>query len=156
MDHSSHNMDMGDMPDMPGHEHQAMCSMNMLLNSDYENLCLLSSSWHIKTLPQFIISLLLVAVMGVGYEYVRVKAKRMETRLISLPVDQSQEYTNTSLVSSESWSKSLIYGVLVGYSYIMMLLFMTYNIWVMLAVVSGAVLGHHLFHGEMRDTMACH
>jgi copper transporter 1 len=74
MDHS--------MPDMPMDD---MCSMNMLLSWDYNNLCLLSSSWHIKTLPQFIVSLLLVAVLATGYEYLRVRVKRASRGEYTMP-----------------------------------------------------------------------
>jgi copper transporter 1 len=54
------------------------------------------------------------------------------------------------------WSKSVFYGLLVGYSYAMMLIFMSYNGFVMASVVIGAIVGHHLFQGEQRDTLACH
>ncbi|CEP20765.1 Copper transport protein CTR2 Short=Copper transporter 2 [Cyberlindnera jadinii] len=147
MDHSQmdHDMPMDDM-----------CSMNMLLSWDYHNLCLLSSSWHIKTLLQFIVSLLLVVVLCVGFEALRAKVtkKQREEKGIAIS-DEGIEDTNNN-IQGNGWTKSVGYGLVVGYSYIIMLIFMSYNAWVMLAVVVGATLGHHIFHGEPRDTMACH
>lgn len=135
--------------------------MSMLLTSDYKNLCLLSSSWHIKTLPQFIVSLALVAVLAAGYEYIRKRTRgtprgkyRSAAKLSRLTVPGIELATNTGV--ARGWSQSLVYGLLVGYSYILMLIFMSYNTWVMLAVVTGAVVGHHVFQGEPKETMACH
>jgi len=38
----------------------------------------------------------------------------------------------------------------------MMLVFMTYNGWIMISVVVGAIIGNYLYGGEINDTVACH
>lgn len=70
---------------------------------------------------------------------------------------QDEGVTNPVKIGSVSRiQKSVYYGLLVGYSYMMMLVFMTYNGWAMIAVVLGAVLGNYLYGGEINDSMACH
>ncbi|KAL5461410.1 hypothetical protein PMIN06_002176 [Paraphaeosphaeria minitans] len=53
--------------------------------------------------------------------------------------------------------KALFYAVQVFYSFFIMLLFMTYNGWVMLSVAVGAFAGYLLFSGgPSAKTAACH
>lgn len=79
-------MDHGDM-DMD------MCSMNMLFNIDYHNLCIIFPSWHIRSLASFLFSLLAIVILGAGYEAVREISRRVEAG-ISNPIkltDRSPE-----------------------------------------------------------------
>ncbi|KAG5290073.1 ctr copper transporter [Histoplasma ohiense] len=48
------------------------------------------------------------------------------------------------------------YAVQVFYSFMIMLLFMTYNGWVMLAVAVGAFMGYMVFGGEATKSVSCH
>ncbi|KKZ67049.1 hypothetical protein EMCG_07281 [[Emmonsia] crescens] len=48
------------------------------------------------------------------------------------------------------------YAVQVFYSFMIMLLFMTYNGWIMLAVAVGAFLGYIMFGGEAAKSVSCH
>lgn len=54
--------------------------------------------------------------------------------------------------------KALFYGAQVFYSFFIMLLFMTYNGWVMIAVAVGATLGYILWGGggTSAKSVACH
>ncbi|GAM82648.1 hypothetical protein ANO11243_006300 [Dothideomycetidae sp. 11243] len=53
--------------------------------------------------------------------------------------------------------KALFYAVQVFYSFFIMLLFMTYNGWIMLAVAAGAFVGYLMFgEGPASKTVACH
>jgi len=54
--------------------------------------------------------------------------------------------------------KALLYAVQVFYSFFIMLLFMTYNGWVMLAVAVGAFVGYLAFGRGLTATksVACH
>lgn len=70
MDHSEHEhhqattmMDMGDDDDQ--------CSMNMLFNWDTKNLCVVFKWWHIRTTFDAILTLLIVVLLGMGYEYLK-------------------------------------------------------------------------------------
>ncbi|KAI1429903.1 Ctr copper transporter family-domain-containing protein [Xylaria sp. FL1777] len=54
--------------------------------------------------------------------------------------------------------KAILYGVQNFYAFMIMLLFMTYNGWVMIAVAVGAGLGYYVFGSNTRATKetACH
>ncbi|KAJ4523012.1 copper transpport protein [Exophiala dermatitidis] len=54
--------------------------------------------------------------------------------------------------------KAALYAVQVFYSFFIMLLFMTYNGWVMLAVAVGAFIGYLTFGDNLTSTksVACH
>lgn len=54
--------------------------------------------------------------------------------------------------------KALFYGAQVFYSFFIMLLFMTYNGWVMIAVAVGAALGYVMWGGTgtSAKSVACH
>ncbi|CDK24828.1 unnamed protein product [Kuraishia capsulata CBS 1993] len=45
--------------------------MNMLLTWDYQDLCVLSSSWHIKNTTGLVLSLFAVILISMGYEYTK-------------------------------------------------------------------------------------
>ncbi|ODQ78326.1 hypothetical protein BABINDRAFT_162965 [Babjeviella inositovora NRRL Y-12698] len=56
------------------------------------------------------------------------------------------------------FKKSVVYAVQVGYSFMLMLVFMTYNGWFMLATIVGAGLGNFIWGGKEVEarSMACH
>ncbi|ODQ59801.1 hypothetical protein WICANDRAFT_53305 [Wickerhamomyces anomalus NRRL Y-366-8] len=121
----------------------------MLFTWDWKNLCVVFRWWHVRSLTSFIVTLVALVVFGIGYEFFKSRAKRYEAK--------HQGVTNPVKIGSVSRiQKSVYYGLLVGYSYMMMLVFMTYNGWAMIAVVLGAVLGNYLYGGEINDSMACH
>ncbi len=45
--------------------------------------------------------------------------------------------------------RSVLYGAYVCLSLLLMLVFMTYNFWLILATVAGYVLGHYLFNRDL-------
>ncbi|KAK4550346.1 hypothetical protein LTR36_003313 [Oleoguttula mirabilis] len=152
MDHS--HMDHGDM-DM-GHGDQPMCSMNMLFTWDTNNLCIVFRGWRVTSTSSLIISLLAVMALTAGYEAVREASRRYEQRHAAI-----MENTPRSSAQVEEKKakvvKAALYGVQVFYSFFIMLLFMTYNGWIMLAVGFGAFFGYLLFGGSsIEKSAACH
>lgn len=77
MAHHHHPMAAADM-DMGHGGDSDMCSMNMLFNVDYHNLCIIFPSWRIRSLPGFLFSLLAIVALGAGYEAVREISRRVE------------------------------------------------------------------------------
>ena len=59
---------------------------------------------------------------------------------------------------NKQFIRSLIYGGQIAVSFFLMLIFMTYNAYLMFAVVVGAVTGFYLFHKESTAErgMNCH
>jgi len=162
MDHSHHgDMDMGDGDSM-------MCNMNMLFTWDTTNLCIVFRSWRITGIGTLILSLVAVMALTAGYEAVRELSRRYEARHTSL-IEQMPNQTSerSSLLAPGSSVaaqkkrgkviKAAFYGVQVFYSFFIMLLFMTYNGWVMLAVGFGAFVGYLAFSGSSATkSAACH
>ncbi|SMR51253.1 unnamed protein product [Zymoseptoria tritici ST99CH_1A5] len=176
MDHSG--MDHGAHGGHGGHggmDHsEPMCSMNMLFTWDTENLCIVFSGWRVTGTLSLIVSLLAIIVMTAGYEAVREASRRYEAK-VAARVGQkgsgappNREDTDTerrSLLRSGNpakadegrITKAAFYAVQVFYSFFIMLLFMTYNGWIMLAVGVGAFVGYLMFSGSAATkSAACH
>ncbi|EJP70319.1 hypothetical protein NHJ13051_009892 [Beauveria bassiana] len=166
MDHSGH-MDHG------GDGMNDMCSMSMLFTWDTTNLCIVFEQWHIRTTPGLIISLIAVVLIAMGYEGLRatcrVYEKSIDARVESAPNAFQDPVTETtpflrpgqnrdSLARHSHLIKSLLYGFQNFYAFMLMLVFMTYNGWVMVAVSLGAFLGYYVFgsHTSATKETACH
>ncbi|RDW74010.1 CTR2 long splice variant [Coleophoma crateriformis] len=156
MDHSHHDhsmmghtagMDMG----------PARCNMNMLFTWDTTNLCLVFRWWHIRSNAGLVLSLLAVVAITAGYEAVRSASRKYETwvakRQDSVPRRNQVEVTKRAHII-----KALLYAFQNFYAFMLMLLFMTYNGWVMIAVAVGAFLGFIVFGNNTSSTKdgACH
>ncbi|EAS28849.3 solute carrier family 31 (copper transporter), member 1 [Coccidioides immitis RS] len=177
MDHSGH----GDM-DM-GHD---QCSMNMLFTWSTKNLCLVFRQWRVTGPVSLLFSLVGVILLTAGYEAVRELTRRYEGvcgRGVkgAIPAPGSEEaYGPTENHHRDDESSSLLfparnvntsepvgrrrkiviaslYGVQVFYSFFIMLLFMTYNGWVMISVGIGAFLGYLTFgSSSAAKSASCH
>ncbi|KAH3936633.1 copper transporter [Parastagonospora nodorum] len=173
MDHS--HMDHGHMDHgMPGMDHGAKCNMNMLFTWDTTDLCIVFRGWRITGTGSLIVSLLAIVLLTAGYEAVREASRRYEAYAAKggerrggddLRDDENE---SSSLLgpgrsvgrTSEQQTKivkGLFYAVQVFYSFFIMLLFMTYNGWIMLAVAVGAFVGYLMFSGSSSTkSVACH
>ncbi|PPJ52925.1 hypothetical protein CBER1_11564 [Cercospora berteroae] len=165
MDPHAH-MDHGSGSTMPGMDHghmghgspdePMMCNMNMLFTWDTSNLCIVFSSWRISGAWSLIWSLAAVVALTAGYEAVREASRRYEQQL------ERRTGGRTQSVSEEKKGKlikAILYGVQVFYSFFIMLLFMTYNGWIMIAVGVGATVGYLMFSGagnSATKSAACH
>ncbi|KJR84865.1 solute carrier family 31 (copper transporter), member 1 [Sporothrix schenckii 1099-18] len=182
MDHTHHHMAEG--ADMT----MDRCTMNMLFTWDTNNLCIVFRWWHIRTTPGLILSLLAVVALGAGYEALREGIRRYEMVLAKRaeavpPVsaeqpnkedreshgdrDDNDTETTPFLRTGQAQvdvnkrahvTKAVLYGIQNFYAFMIMLVFMTYNGWVMLSVSIGAFVGYLLFGGAtpvVKET-ACH
>jgi len=144
------------------------CKMNMLFTWDTTDLCVIFRWWHIHSTFTLLLSLVGVALLTAGYEGVREISRRYEI--------SSAEYANTlpqEGIESRSFKwlgrtatqreqqiklvKATLYAVQVFYSFFIMLLFMSYNGWIMISVAAGAFIGYLVFaSGTATKTVACH
>jgi len=167
MDHGDH---MGHMPGMD-HDMPAQCSMNMLFTWDTTNLCIVFRGWRITGTLSLIVSLLAIILLTAGYEAVREASRRYEAHAARVGEgrrdgDDTNESSsllgpgrNVGRTSEQQMKivKGIFYAVQVFYSFFIMLLFMTYNGWIMLAVAVGAFVGYLLFSGSSSTkSVACH
>lgn len=149
MQHHSTTMNHGDM-DMG----EDSCSMNMLFTWNYKNTCVVFRWWHIKRLSDLLLSFLAIMILGYLYEYMRYYIHK------SL-ANRGSQTTNIDRRRNKLYN-SCLYGLQVGYSFMLMLVFMTYNGWLMIAVVLGAIWGHYSWGSHVKTlaedipAMACH
>jgi len=161
-----------------GHSHQPQCSMNMLFTWSYTDLCIVFRQWHINGPLSLILSLIAIALLTAGYECVRNISRQYDAahnaRMSAFgtsgsngDIERRQESSSLLLVGRDSKQraermgtiiKALLYAVQVFYSFFIMLLFMTYNGWVMLAVAVGAFIGYIMFGATTSPSksVACH
>ncbi|KAK3382324.1 Ctr copper transporter family-domain-containing protein [Lasiosphaeria ovina] len=170
MDHSSHAHHMG-MNHHAETEAAARCTMNMLFTWNTENLCIVFRQWHVRSTAGLIFSLLAVVAIGVGYEALREGIRRYEAaankRVETAPPPGSITENTPFLAAGQNKDevtrqahviKAVLYGVQNFYAFMVMLIFMTYNGWVMVSVSVGAGLGYLIFGGRtpLTKETACH
>ncbi|EHY59201.1 hypothetical protein, variant [Exophiala dermatitidis NIH/UT8656] len=155
MDHA--HMGHGDM-DMG----EGQCSMNMLFTWSSKNLCIIFPQWRVTGTHSFILSLLAIVLLTAGYECVREISRRYEqihkARMAAYSTSASRRESKAAAERQGTIIKAALYAVQVFYSFFIMLLFMTYNGWVMLAVAVGAFIGYLTFGDNLTSTksVACH
>ncbi|KAF2806590.1 Ctr copper transporter family protein [Mytilinidion resinicola] len=154
------------------HGNAHRCNMNMLFTWGTQDLCIVFRQWHVSGTFSLLWSLLAIVLLTAGYEAVREISRRYEA--YSNNPRRVDEATSPSVNESSSllWSgrsvraverrnkmvNAAFYALQVFYSFFIMLLFMTYNGWVMLAVAVGAFLGYMTFGNSSSATkgVACH
>lgn len=163
--------------------------MNMYLNADVTDVCILHERWHVTDARSFAASLLLCALLVALYEkfaawrrrYATSVARQAKTAARKKELSSSSgnsEKKETPACHKSTAAKSAtdrsrrrraaavnaaLYGV--GYLWGMtnMLIFMTFNVWVMLACGVGAAVGKFLsddddqdLYGEEKKEASCH
>jgi len=149
--------------------------MHMLWNTQIADTCIVFKSWHISTHFGFFIACLVIVGLGVLYEYLRVLKQRLDVHVASTLVAQGKGKVRASSgrstpdrVGEESGLltgqrlfrttspgtpvppvfrilRAAVYGATVFLSFFLMLVFMTYNAYLITATVVGAALGHYIF-----------
>ncbi|KAK7005788.1 FAD-binding FR-type domain-containing protein [Favolaschia claudopus] len=191
MDHSAHHMDHNENPAAT----MARCSMHMLWNTQIIDTCIVFQSWHVTSNAYFFGSCIAIMALGVFYEYLRAFSKSVDTRIaLSLVANGKGKHATSGTRSGRSSPdedagllsgrrvfkiattgtpvpfmlrvlRAALYGATVFLSFFLMLVFMTYNAYLIFATVFGAALGHFIFGstinidailGEESKGMACH
>ncbi|KAK4147917.1 Ctr copper transporter family-domain-containing protein [Dichotomopilus funicola] len=175
MDHSSHDHHMMDHSSHAGHGDMGsgpMCNMNMLFTWDATDLCVVFRQWHITSTLSLAVSLVAIVGICAGYEALREATRRYEAvlsqRVETAPLESATEtfpllardigQNREQITRRAHIIKAALYGVQNFYAFMIMLIFMTYNGWVMIAVSVGAGLGYLVFGGSTPVTKetACH
>ncbi|KAG1050593.1 hypothetical protein G6F46_008376 [Rhizopus delemar] len=161
-----------------GHEMPvgAVCKMNMLFNWQIENTCVVFRWWHISGPTSFILSCVIIFLIAAAYEGIRAYSTALDNRWheaellqTTMNGEQQEEENQENVVFAYQQYKrlshqrelvrSVIYAILVGISFWLMLVFMTYNGYLMIAVVLGAGFGHFFFgNGKLtiNKSIQCH
>ncbi|ODV80983.1 copper transpport protein [Suhomyces tanzawaensis NRRL Y-17324] len=130
----------------------------MLFTWDYRNTCVIFEWWHIRSFNSFILSLIALVIISAGYEFIKSAIELWEKSHSNTLTGAT---VNSSAVAIRQYKlkHSLLYGFQVGYALLLMLVFMTYNGWIMIAVAVGAAIGNYFWGGLGRDStrsIACH
>ncbi|PHZ11131.1 Ctr copper transporter [Rhizopus microsporus ATCC 52813] len=171
------------MEDHSGHGGHQMpsgptCKMNMLFNWQVEDTCVVFQWWHISGPWSLLTSCIAVFIIAAFYEWIRAYAAALESNWQQSALfqrngnsqsnEEEQEQENvvyayqqyTRLLSNKrELARSAIYAILVGISFWLMLVFMTYNGYLMIATVLGAGFGHYFFgNGKLgvNKSIQCH
>lgn len=170
------------------------CSMNMLWNTQIADTCIVFRSWHVSSTASLVGSCIAIMALGVFYEYLRAFQKSFDNRIAlalvasgkgktraprsgrSSPDDEDAGLlsgrqifripsTGTPVPFFLRVVRAALYGATVFLSFFLMLVFMTYNAYLISATVFGAALGHFIFGGTINidallsqesKGMACH
>ncbi|KAG5358324.1 Copper transport protein [Yarrowia sp. B02] len=136
MDHSHHSDDM--------------CSMSMIFNWDTKGMCVVFPWWHVKTHFGMVLTFIAVIIFAAGYEWIQKLTRDVDAAFKGKGVRPSDQ-------KKVRIYKSIFYGFQVGYSFLLMLVFMTYNAWLMAATAIGAGIGHYYWGGASSErSMSCH
>ncbi|OBT95762.2 hypothetical protein VE01_06544 [Pseudogymnoascus verrucosus] len=149
----SHTMGHGD------HDASAArCNMNMLFTWSTQDLCIIFRSWHITGPITLTISLLAIVALVAGFEALRATTARYDAALLKRRDELPRQQQTSRDVRRAKVARSALYGLQTFYAFMIMLLFMTYNGQVMIAVGIGAFVGHLAFGGATTATRetACH
>ncbi|WWD18267.1 hypothetical protein CI109_102717 [Kwoniella shandongensis] len=122
------------------------CSVSMLWNWDVVDTCFLAEGWHITSRGMFAATCIGVALLGMVLEVTRMLAKDYDTLLrkqlsvIQLnPRRRSRRATPLQQVI-----RTVLYTVSFGISYLLMLLAMYYNGYIIISIFLGVGIGHFL------------
>jgi len=150
------------------------CKLHMLWNTQVIDTCVVFPGWHIRSTSSFIFSFMIIVGLGILYEYLRVFQKKYDYHLAlalnskakgklrissgrNTPELSEQEQptllgrslrstaTETPVPPISRVIRALLYGACVFLSFFLMLVFMTYNAYLIIAVVLGAAIGHYVF-----------
>jgi copper transporter 1 len=154
------------------------CSMNMLFNWNITNTCVIFSWWRINSIVSLLLSMLILFALAAAYEWLRQKARIYDEHIVEIDsrivrgssVEEGPEEeilliggrardNGVRLTGKQQLYRSFLYATLVGFSFFLMLVFMTYNGYIMLSVVAGAGTGFFFFSKDNLGPtkgMQCH
>ncbi|GAK65997.1 copper-transporter-like protein [Moesziomyces antarcticus] len=141
------------MGGMDGGMGGASCKISMLWNWYTIDACFLSSSWHVTTKATFAVSCIGVVLMVVclealrraGVEFDKALSRQLLQRKLVLESDLPPEATTRQVVIRvtplQQLARAVLHAVTFGLAYIIMLLAMYFNGYIILSIILGAGIG---------------
>ncbi|KAF9934057.1 hypothetical protein FBU30_003567 [Linnemannia zychae] len=177
MDHGGHGGHGGH--DDHGGGDEAMCSMNMLFNWSTEGLCVIFESWKINSVFSLLVSCIIIIGLSASYEMLRAYSRNYDARLLegankrrnsrdshgheNISEDEtpllSGRPNNIRLSIQQRLVRAFLYMAQVFVGFFLMLIFMTYNAYLMAATVIGAGVGFFYFGDDSLSSskaLSCH
>ncbi|SPO46771.1 related to copper transport protein [Moesziomyces antarcticus] len=146
-------MNHSGMGGMDGGMGGASCKISMLWNWYTIDACFLSSSWHVTTKATFAVSCIGVVLMVVclealrraGVEFDKALSRQLLQRKLVLESDLPPEATTRQVVIRvtplQQLARAVLHAVTFGLAYIIMLLAMYFNGYIILSIILGAGIG---------------
>ena len=130
----------------------------MLFTWDWNNSCVVFKWWHVKTFTGFMISMVVILLLSAGYEFTKAWVTTWERNTVATLTASSSPTSTTNSTQQRKFrtQRGVLYGIQVFYSFFLMLVFMTYNGWYMIAVAVGAGLGNYFWGGSTEKSLSCH
>lgn len=141
----------------PGHE--SMMMMQMTFYFGIENVEVLFKAWNINSALGMVLSCLGIFVLAMLYEGLKVYRQVLLRDELKSNYKQYESTSNNGTVVVENgngrrgrviWSRghaiqSLLHLIQITISYALMLIFMTYNAYLAIAILLGSTLGYFMF-----------
>jgi len=167
VDHTAHNHHDHGAPEQSPVEHMVHHMMSMAFHGGYKETILIEP-WSIDSMGGLLASMLVIFIMAVLYEGLKYYREHLfwksynalQYRAVSLPEKNVVNDDNSrvvhmvgevihkqppSMCSVMHFYQSFLHLIQVTLSFLLMLIFMTYNTWLCIAVVLGAGFGYFLF-----------
>ncbi|XP_050524408.1 high affinity copper uptake protein 1-like isoform X2 [Daktulosphaira vitifoliae] len=149
---SPNSLANGEIKTMTGDAHS--CHMKMAFYFGTE-ATVLFDWWKFNTTTGLIYSMVgifLLATLYEGLKYFREylfwkSYNAIQYRSVQIPLEKesSNPVSQPTMLSSFHFLQTFLHVIQITVSYLLMLIFMTYNVWLCLAVLLGATLGYFLF-----------
>jgi len=128
--------------------------VHMLWNTQVVDTCIVFKQWHISSRFAFVLSFIAIIFMSLGYEYLRAYQRIVDHRIaLMLSRGKARDKGSLAICTPVPFYprvlRATLYGVQVFVSFFLMLVFMTYNAYLIFAVVLGASIGHFIFGAAM-------
>ncbi|KAK7183128.1 Copper transport protein ctr4-like protein 2 [Paraphaeosphaeria sporulosa] len=144
------------------------CEMEMLWNWRIVDSCILAGSWHIKNNAMFAASCIGAALLVVALEFLRRLSSEWDAFLLrqfqrQLRIQQGAlaaaapanccdgpaatlgtHYATFRATSLQQLVRAIIHGITLGLAYLLMLVVMSFNGFIFISVILGAILGKFL------------
>lgn len=146
--------------DMDMDECSSMDQHGMMMMTFHTGFCetVLFDSWKVSSVGGLIGSMIGIFIMAALYEGLKYYREylfwktynSLQYKAVSIPADKAIGVEDNRIVQPTMFSllhgfQTFLHIVQIVLSYFLMLIFMTYNVWLCLAVVVGAAVGYFLF-----------
>ncbi|CAG9772478.1 unnamed protein product [Ceutorhynchus assimilis] len=164
VDHSMHGDMSGhaghDMSGHTGHDTSGHAGHDMAMNMWFQfstDATVLFENWHFTTVGGLIGSMIGIFIMAALYEGLKYYREylfwktynALQYRAVSLPdkapAPEDPQVVQPRMISKIHFFQTFLHMIQMVLSYFLMLIFMTYNVWLCIAVVLGAGTGYFLF-----------
>ena len=139
-----------------GHDSMSSCTMSMVWNWQTVDACFLSEAWHVRSKVGFAFSVIGVFLIVCGIEATRRTARDFDRwvstqRRIQLNNNSAINHWTLRPTWKEQTIRGAFYGVQFSAAYIVMLIAMSFNGFIIFAIFLGGFVGYTLFGGDTLD-----